>query len=136
MRQARAHNERIQQGDLAGAVGDAQSLAGAVEKAAHRVERALAAIAAATSHRDAALSAGTAIATIAHLERFVRRLRHGLEAARAELLRAEARHRGQQGIVDLARGRLARARAEREVIERHFAAWRAERRKLAERRED
>jgi hypothetical protein len=35
-----------------------------------------------------------------------------------------------------ARGRLALARASRELIERHFARWRDQQRKLAERRAD
>lgn len=136
MRQVRARNEQVQTGDLAGAVGDAQALARAVDDASRRVAHARAAIAAATAGRDGALAAGATIATIAHRERYLRRLRHDLDAAHGELLRAEARHRGQQSVVDVARGRLARARTEREIIERHFAAWRAERRKLAERRED
>jgi hypothetical protein len=141
MRQVRARNERVQQGDLAGAVGDAQALADAVDEAAGRVERARATLAAAIGSPAGTLAAGAAIATIAistiaHRERYLRRLRHDLDATRGELLRAEARHRGQLDVVDVARGRLALARAERELIERHFAAWRAERRKLAERRED
>ena len=39
-------------------------------------------------------------------------------------------------VVDEARQKLILARAEREVIERHFARWRDERRKQIERRED
>jgi len=137
MRQVRASNERAQQGDLAGAVGDAQALAGAVDAARRRVERARAAIAAATGSCDGGGRAAFAtIAHLAHRDRYLRRLRHQLDAAHGELVRAEARHRGQLEVVDVARGRLAVARAEREIIERHFAAWRAERRKLAERRED
>ena len=136
MRQVRARNERVQQGDLAGAVGDAHGLAEAVEEATRRVDRARAALAAATDHRARTLASRATIASIARLEHYLRRLRHELDAAKGELVRAEARHRGQLDVVDVARSRLARARAEREVIERHFAAWRTERRKLAERRED
>ena len=139
MRQVRARNQRASQGDLAGAVGDAQALAGGVEEATRRVALARAAIATATGDRDRALSPGAALAglaSLARLERYLRRLRHQLDDAERELVRAEARHRGQLDAVEVARGRLARARAEREIIERHFAAWRAERRKLAERRED
>jgi hypothetical protein len=136
MRHVRARNERVQRGDLAGAVGDAQTRGAAIEQAASRVDHARAAIAAATSVRDRALGEGTAMATLAHLDRYVRRLRRELEAAQREVSRAEALHRGQLALVDEARGRLGVARAERELIERHFAAWRAERRKLAERRAD
>lgn len=50
--------------------------------------------------------------------------------------RARAAHDVQEGTVDAARATLSRARAEREVIERHFAKWRERQRKLAERRED
>jgi hypothetical protein len=53
-----------------------------------------------------------------------------------EELRAEAAHGSRLGSLDEARARLARARADREVIERHFASWRQARAKLAERRED
>jgi hypothetical protein len=117
-------------------VGDAQALADGVDAVARRVAQLRAAIAAASGERDRVLSRGVNAATIAHFERYLRRLRHDLDAAVGEQLRAEARHRGQLEAVDAARGRLALARAEREVIERHFAAWRAERRKLVERRED
>jgi len=132
MREVRARNERVQQGDLAGAVGHARVLGGAVEAAARRVELARAAIAQATATRDRALAGGAATATIAGLAR----LRHELDGALGELARARTRHRGQLAAVDGAREQLAMARAEREVIERHFAAWRASREKLADRRDD
>jgi hypothetical protein len=136
MREVRARDERLRRGDLAGAVGDARTLAADAEQAASRVTLARATLAAATATRDRVLAEGAASATIVHLERYLCRLRRELEAVRGELVRADARHRGQLDAVEAARGRLALARAEREVIERHFAAWRAERRKLAERRED
>jgi hypothetical protein len=136
MREVRAHDERLRRGDLADAVGDARTLATDVEQAASRVTLARAALAAATATRARVLAEGAASATIAQLERYLSRLRRELEAVRGELARAEARHRGQLDAVDSARGRLALARAEREIIERHFAAWRVSRRKLAERRED
>jgi hypothetical protein len=41
-----------------------------------------------------------------------------------------------QSGVDVARRTLVRARADRELIDRHFARWREARRKQAERRED
>lgn len=136
MRDARARAERVQRGDLAGAVGDARVSAEEVGAVAQRIARAEAAIAEATARRDRWLAQGGAAGTIAHLEQHVRRLRRDLDAVHHELVRAEARHRGQLEVVDLAQGRLRRARAEREVIERHFAAWRTAHRKLAERRED
>ena len=136
MRDARVRNERVQRGDLAGAIGDAHARAADVAEVAGRVARARAAIAAAIGTRDRVLAGGTASTTLAHFESYLRRLRHDLEAARGELRRAERLHRGQLEVVDASRDRLALARAQRQVIERHFAAWRAERRKLAERRED
>jgi len=136
MRDVRARVEQVKRADLAGAVESAQVLAADLEAVARRVAAARAAIAAATSTRDHLLARGVAAATITHLERHLRRLRRDLEAVLGEQLRAEAAHRGQLDAVDTARERLTLARAEREVIERHFANWRAERRKLAERRED
>src|SRR5690349_11236469 len=120
MRDLRARNERIQQGDLAGAVGDARVGADDVAEVAGRVARARAAITAATGSRDRVLTQGVRSTTLAHLDRYLRRLRRDLEALRSELLRAEALHRGQLEVVDAARARLTLARAEREVIERHF----------------
>jgi hypothetical protein len=136
MRDARTREERIKQGDLAAAVGDAQVLAAGVAEIASRVAAARAALTAATGDRDRLLARGIASTTLAQIENYLRRLRGDLAAARGEQLRAEARHRGQLEVVDLAKNRLSLARAEREVIERHFAAWRAERKKLAERRDD
>lgn len=69
-------------------------------------------------------------------ERFVARRRRDLADALAEESRAEEAHAARLGHVDVARSSLTRARAEREVIERHFERWRTERKKLAERRED
>jgi hypothetical protein len=136
MRDARTREERVKRGDLAGAVGDAQARATEAAEAAGRVAHTRALLAAAIGDRDQLLVRGTASTTLARVEHYLRRLRRDLEAARGEQLRAEARHRGQLEAVDAARDRLTLARAEREVIERHFAAWRAERRKLAERRAD
>jgi hypothetical protein len=135
MRDARARDERVRRGELAGALGDAQRLAADLDAATARVARARAAIAEATATRDA-MRAGTTAAVLARHDGYLRRLRRELDDARGDLARAGARQRGQLGAVDDARRRLALARADREVIERHFAAWRAERRKLAERRED
>lgn len=136
MRDARAREERRRRGDLAGAVGDAQALAASVEQSASRIVRARAAIAAARAARDELLARGAPAAAIARHERYLGRLRRDLDAALGEQLRADARHRGQLDAVDAARASLTLARAEREVIERHFERWRVERRKLAERRDD
>ena len=48
----------------------------------------------------------------------------------------ELAHDARLDHIDVARGTLARARADREVIERHFARWRDDQRKLRERRDD
>jgi hypothetical protein len=136
MREARTRDERARRADLAGAVGDAQRLAADLAAIAGRTERARTAIEAARTARDAALAGRALAAVIAYHDRYLRRLRRELEAAIGEQLRAEARHRGQLDAVDDARQQLTLAHAQREVIERHFAAWRTERRKLAERRED
>jgi hypothetical protein len=140
MREVRDRAARVRQGDLAGAVSDARTLATAVDDAARRVNQLRAALDAAGASRARALagagSVGVPVGGLAQLERYVRRIRHELDAARGGLARAEAKHLGQLAEVDAARLRLAHARAERELIERHFARWRAERQKLAERRED
>ena len=136
MREARARHERVQKGELAGALREAEGLAGDLGEAVRRVARARAEIEAATATRDRALARGVVSAMLAHAEHYLRRLRRDLEAARGELARAEARHRGQLEVVDAAQALLTLARAEREIIERHFAAWRAERHKRAERRAD
>jgi hypothetical protein len=136
MRDARAREERVRRGDLAGAVGDARALAADVATAAHRLDRVRAAITDATAARERWLAQGGAAGTIAHMEHHLRRLRRDLDAAQGELVRSEARHRGQLDVIDVAQARLTHARAAREVIERHFATWRTERRKLAERRAD
>jgi hypothetical protein len=47
-----------------------------------------------------------------------------------------AAHRGTLDQLDAARDRLARARADRRVIEQHFERWRAERARIADRRAD
>jgi hypothetical protein len=136
MREARARDERARRGDLAGAVGQAQELAEDVAALTQRLARARAAITETCATRERWLTRGGAAGTIAHLEHHLRRLRRDLDAVHGELARAEAHHRGQLDAVDLAQRVFTRARADREVIERHFTAWRTERRKQAERRED
>lgn len=73
---------------------------------------------------------------IARHERFIARCRRDVEATTGAENRAREIHEEHAGGVDQARATLARARGEREVIERHFARWREAQRKLAERRED
>jgi hypothetical protein len=134
MREVRTRDARVRRGELAAQADDERELAAQAGAAAHRVALAAAAIAAATAARDRLLGRGASAAAIALAERHVQRLRHTLDAERDALARAEARHAGQLDAVAAARARLAAARADREVIERHFAAWRARRKKRAERR--
>jgi DNA repair exonuclease SbcCD ATPase subunit len=136
MRDIRAREQRVSQGNLAGAVGDARTLAAGVAGAGERIAALQATLGVATAERDRALTGQPAVADLVQRDRYLQRLRRELEAARGELARAEAKHLGQLEAVDDARAHLTRARAEREVIERHFAAWRAARQKLADRRED
>ncbi len=136
LRDARDRDERARRGALADAVGDARAAEDGVAGAAGRVAGARAAIEAAARARSELLAGGTSPAMIALAERYAARRRRELEAAIGEHLRARAAHEGRLAAVDEARGRLALARADRELIERHFARWRAHRRKLADRRED
>jgi hypothetical protein len=129
-------DERSRRIDLAGAVGDAQERAAQAAAAAQRVALARHALDVALDERDRLLARGGPAAALAHHERYIGRRRRELADALDEQLRADAIHRGQLDAVDADRARLVRARADREVIERHFAAWRTERRKLAERRDD
>jgi len=82
------------------------------------------------------MSPGATPGRIAGADRFITRRRHELEAALGEELRLEAALDVRQSGVDVARQVLVRARADRELIDRHFARWREARRKQAERRED
>lgn len=125
-------DERVKTGDLAGAVGEAAATARALAAAGERVQRARETLAAAIIARTAPGSA----AAIVRADQFVTRLRRDLDQAIDAELRAGAVHGGQLAEVETARGKLVHARGQREVIERHFAHWRTERRKLAERRED
>jgi hypothetical protein len=136
LRDARARDERVKRADLADAAEHAHDLASTVEDLTGRVARGRAAIAGACAQRDQLLARGTTAAAVVRLEHHARRLRRALDAALDELRRAEARHRDQLQTVDTARDRLIAARGDREVIERHFAAWRGEQRKLADRRDD
>ncbi len=131
IRDARARDERAKKTDLAAAVGDARATE---ERLTHMRARTEAARAALTDAR--AMPASASAGAFALADRFVARRRKELAAAIDELARAGAVHGERLGAIDAARTTLARARAERELIERHFARWRAERKKLAERRDD
>jgi hypothetical protein len=132
LRDARARDERVRRGDLAAATGDAAAHEAVAEAAAAAVAAARAAVTAAITGRDGCAEAGRR----ALADRYVARRRRDLAAARDAHARALAARDAQQGEVDAARSRLVAARAEREVVERHFARWREARRKAAERRED
>ncbi|MBV8756180.1 MAG: hypothetical protein JO257_02825 [Deltaproteobacteria bacterium] len=132
VRDARARDERTRKSVLAGAIADANNADAHLTAARARTEAARLALAAALTARDATPTAHAR----ALADRFVRRRRRELADARTHELAAEAARADHQGVVDAARLQLARARADREVIERHFARWRDERKKAAERRED
>lgn len=136
VRDARARDERIRRGDLAVAVGDARETAARLEAARARTKAARDAVTAAVASRATLLDRQTTPAQLALADQYIARKRGELERALGEELRAEAAHEHRLGSLDEARQRLARAKADREVIERHFARWRETRKKLAERRED
>jgi hypothetical protein len=138
VRDARERDERGKRGELAASVGDAREARARLDAAIGRTQRAREALTAAVTARDA-LVAGRApadVTQLANADRYVTRRRPELDATLGEELRAHTAHDAQQGVVDSQRGLLARARADREVIDRHFARWREGRKKLAERRED
>ena len=132
----RSREERVRRGDLAAASSDARASQAQVDASARRVEEARAKLQAARTAQQALVAAGTTSTQLTRADGFIARKRRDLDAVIDAHARAEASHRGQLDAVDTARGRLARARADKEVIERHFARWRTERAKLAERRED
>lgn len=136
VRDARMRDERVRRGDLAAAAGDARETEGRLDAARTRTRAAREALAAALAARDALLVRPTTPAELARVEHFITRRRGELDRLLGEELRAEAAHGTRLGSLDEARGRLARARADRQVIERHFAEWRAAQKRLAERRED
>jgi hypothetical protein len=131
VRDSRDREERIRRGDLAAAVDGVRATEQQVAAAAARVTAARAALDAARE-RPAAATASALV----RAARFAARLRRDLEAAIDAHARAEASHRGRVSEADHARTRLARARADREVIERHFERWREQTRKLADRRSE
>lgn len=136
VRDARARAERGKREELAAAVGDARASEAELARARSRTEAARHALADAVAARAALASGAATPARLVLAERFIARRRHELDAAVGEELRAEAARDARLGSVDLARRTLARARAEREIVDRHFTRWREARRRLAERRED
>ena len=133
---ARARDERGKRADLAAAAGGARASQAQVDAALQRVDEARRSLEAARAAQRTRVATGTTSTLLERAEQFIARTRRDLDAAIDAHARAEASHRGQLVAVDAARDRLARARADKEVIERHFARWRTERTKLTERRED
>jgi len=136
LRDARTRDERVRRGDLAVAVGDARETAARLDAARARTQAARAAVTAATAARDSLTRTHTTPAQLVLADRFIARRRAELDRVIGEELRVEAAHESRLDSLDVARQRLVRARADREVIERHFATWRQTQQKLAERRED
>jgi hypothetical protein len=132
VRDERERNEAIRRGNLASAIDDARSTETALAAARARTAVAREALSAALATHTGAATA----ASLAAAERFSARRRRELAAARDAELRAELAHDARLDQIDVARGTFARARADREVIERHFARWRDDQRKLRDRRED
>jgi hypothetical protein len=136
LRDARERDERGKRSNFAAAVGDARHAQARLEAARIRTRQCREALTAAQATRDALLVSGAPVARIAGAEQFVLRRRRELDATLGEELRLEAAHDEVSSEVDVARRALARARADRQVIERHFERWRQTRRNQAERRED
>ena len=132
LRDVRTLAEKSRKGELASAVGDARETQAKLDAARARTQEARTALDVARTTRATA----TTGAQLARVDQFIARRRRELEQAIGEETRCEVAHAQRQGVVDAARLVLARARADREVIERHFAKWRDERKKLAERRDD
>jgi hypothetical protein len=130
VRDARSRDERVKRGDYADAVSESERAAARIDAA----ERCVAELRAAIASNLGILPATAG--GLVRRERFVARLRRDLEAAHVAVDRARAAHAGTVAEVDLARGTLVRARADKQVIERHFEGWRAQQAKLADRRED
>jgi hypothetical protein len=136
LRDVRARDERIRRGDLAVAVGDATLTQARLDAARARSNAAREAVTAAVATRATLFTGPTTPAQLVLADELITRRRNELDRAIGEELRAEAAHDTRLGSLDEARQRLARARAQRELIERHFANWRTTQAKLAERRED
>ncbi len=134
VRDARERAERGKRSELADAVGTAREAQARLDAARARTQLAREVLAKAIAAREARVSEGASVFAVA--EQYIMRRRRELEAAVGEELRVEAALDEHQLGVGVARRTLARARADRAVIDRHFAQWRETRRKQAERRED
>jgi hypothetical protein len=132
LRELREQHETARRGNLASAIGDAHVSATALEATRARTATARAALAAAARGREELRTAEL----LAAADRFIARRRRELAAARDEELRAELAHAQKTGEVETARAQLVRARADRELVDRHFARWRETRRKRAENQAD
>ena len=136
VRDARERAEAIRRGDLVDALDDARATETSLATARDRTQFARDALVAAIAAHATLVTTSPPAARLVAAERFVARRRHELIERQATELRAELAHGARLGDVETARGTLGRARAEREVIERHFARWRDTQRKLRERRDD
>jgi hypothetical protein len=136
VRDVRARTERARVGELASAVGDARATQARLDAAKERSKAARNAVDEAVVARDTLLSSGATSTQLAQADRFIARLRKALGDALAEEVRCEVAQLERDGHADAARLTLRRARAERDVIERHFERWRASQKKLGERRDD
>jgi hypothetical protein len=128
----RQREERLQRGELASAVGEARAARHDLDELTARAQAARVQLEQASRLRDEQTTAARRVLA----ERFASHCRQALAAATDAVAVAEAALTAHDSVVDAAQRALARARAEREVIERHFARWREAQRKLAERRAD
>lgn len=131
----RARDERAKRGDLVAAVGDVRAADDGLAAASERVARLREAIGLSHAAVQPVTSNATSL-TLLRVERYRTRLRGQLELALIDELHARELRDGKATSADHARDRLALARAARRVVEAHFARWRDDQRKLAERRED
>jgi hypothetical protein len=133
VRVARERAEAVRRNDLTDRLGEARTTEADLASARDRTRSAREALANASA---ATTRIPTPAARLAATDRYIARRRRELADARDAELRAELAHGQHLDGVELARRQLGRARAEREVIERHFARWRDTQRKLRERRDD
>lgn len=134
LRDVRDLDERAKRSELAAAVGDARVTEADVAAAAKRVTGARATVDEARNAYMSLVASGASPALLALADRYLTRLRRDLAAARDAEARARAAHAGRLDVLAGARDRLASARADKELVERHFARWREQQRKLADRR--
>jgi hypothetical protein len=132
VRVQRGHAEQVSRAQLAAAVGHARDAEVRLDALRADAEAARARLGQAQQVVDGQATAGGRAIS----ERFAARCRRALASALDAIAAAEDALADRTTAIDAARRALARSRAEREVIERHFARWRDARRKLAERRTD